>query len=114
MTRLAWIVLQLGIVGFSLWAEYDISKADGRQPQPGVAILGGLLICLAITFVTLYARLAYHSLRRRLRAIRVPMALERDGDDGVAVIELKHGSNWATKGVLPAGVTWLSRNIRQY
>jgi hypothetical protein len=34
-----------------------------------------------------------------------------DGDDSIAVIELKPGSGWCTIRGKPAGVEWLKRNI---
>ncbi|TPL48307.1 SinR [Mesorhizobium sp. B2-4-6] len=37
-----------------------------------------------------------------------------DGDDSVAVIELKPGSEWGSWNAKQAGVDWLSRNIQRY
>ena len=34
-----------------------------------------------------------------------------DRDDTVAVVEIKHGSDWATKRVKPAAIAWLSANV---
>ncbi len=40
-------------------------------------------------------------------------ALQRfvDGDDSIAVLELKSGSGWATTRARQPGVDWLKRNI---
>jgi hypothetical protein len=34
-----------------------------------------------------------------------------DAEDGLAIIELKAGSMWATAGVQPAGLTWLKTQL---
>jgi len=47
-------------------------------------------------------------------AINVRDALNKlvDGDDSIAVIELKPGSGWGSVRAKPAGVEWLKRNIQ--
>lgn len=44
-------------------------------------------------------------------AIRDILRNGMDSDDGLAVIELKPGSDWATYAVQPAGATWLKTYI---
>lgn len=39
------------------------------------------------------------------------MLAELDSDDTVAVVEIKHGSDWATVRVPPAASAWLSNNV---
>lgn len=43
--------------------------------------------------------------------IRDIMLAQLDSDDTVAVVELKHGADWATVRVAPAASAWLSANV---
>jgi hypothetical protein len=43
--------------------------------------------------------------------IRDIVAGTLDNDDTVAILELEHGSDWATLRVQPAAEAWLSHNI---
>lgn len=43
--------------------------------------------------------------------IRNHMLAQLDADDTVAVVELKHGADWATMRVPPAALAWLSANV---
>lgn len=43
--------------------------------------------------------------------IRDIVLAQLDGDDTVAVLQLQHGSDWATVRVSAAATTWLSANI---
>ena len=43
--------------------------------------------------------------------VRDVLAQLVDGDDGVAVIELHRGSNWATLHAQTAGVNWLQQKV---
>ena len=47
-------------------------------------------------------------------ALRDALQTAADTDDSIAVIELKTGSEWSTRLGRPAGVDWLTRNIRRY
>ncbi|MDM9644481.1 hypothetical protein [Rhizobium sp. S163] len=43
--------------------------------------------------------------------IRTILLREMDGDDGVLVVELKPGSDWAIKRVNENGAAWLQQNV---
>ncbi len=44
-------------------------------------------------------------------AIRDVLRAHIDGDDGLMIVELKQGSDWATFGTLPGGTEWLQASI---
>ena len=50
-------------------------------------------------------------LRGPAEAIRDLVAGKLDNDDTVAVVQLQHGTDWATLRVKPAANAWLGNNV---
>jgi hypothetical protein len=83
--------------------SYDLHNQ--RHYQPVWDKLGG---CGA---VRLLESLWVVALNDSASAIRDALEAVADGDDSIAVIELKAGSNWSTRNARKGGIEWLKAKI---
>lgn len=86
--------------------SYDLRKQRNYQPLWTALEEAGA--------VRLLESLWLANLNAGVGAVRQSLSNLMDNDDGVAVIELQPGSEWATMGALPAGTNWLANHIRRY
>lgn len=63
------------------------------------------------TAIRLTESLWLANLKGPAEVIRDLMLAQLDGDDTVAVVEIKPGADWATMRVTPAANAWLSANV---
>lgn len=76
-TRLAWMAVQAFIVGFTLYADYQM-QFEGRPSTPGIALVFGIILAMA---VTAYSTAIWDWLRTRLFGRRgLPLKEETSGD----------------------------------
>lgn len=86
--------------------SYDLRKQRDYEPLwDALAKANASRLLQSVWLVELSAEIG---------AVRQALSALMDNDDGLAVIELKPGSGWATKSVLPAGNTWLTSHVRAY
>ena len=86
--------------------SYDLRKARNYQPVWNKLESWGAVRLLESLWVV--------SMNDTVGAIRQALQSVVDSDDGIAVLELKSGSNWATLNARQAGVDWLNANIQRY
>lgn len=86
--------------------SYDLRKARNYQPVWSALESWGAVRLLESLWVV--------SLNSGTAQIRDALQSLVDNDDGVAVIELKPGSDWSTLNAQRAGAAWLTSNIKRY
>jgi hypothetical protein len=82
---------------------YDLRKQRNYQPLWNLLKSWGAVRLLE-SFWLLHSGASVAQIRDALAAVV-------DGDDGIAVIEVKAPSLWATWNAIPLGVAWLKRFI---
>lgn len=102
MQRLAWLLLQLAVIGGVLWLDYDAAQLFDSEPQPGFMIFVGIGLA---TMLTYGLSRGWDLVFRRARSVRrqhgphhqrspiitrggellqPPNAISRDGDASLA------------------------------
>jgi hypothetical protein len=86
--------------------SYDLRKARNYQPVYDKLAEWGAVRLLESFWLA--------SLNGGAGQVRDELAALVDDDDGLAVIELQAGSNWATRKAQAAGNAWLKKHLRDY
>jgi hypothetical protein len=72
LRQLFWYSLQIAIIAFWLWVEWDRSKLSGEPARPGLALMLGVGSCLVVSVLTVLAQQLFGWLWLRLVGGELP------------------------------------------